>query len=218
MSLVMRVRLALTVFMLIGSLLPGITHAAPLEQAGCGFTQGFAALRSMIPYEVGQCLENEWHNVGDGNTRQRTTAWHGKQGELVWRKADNWTAYTDGSKTWLNGPQGLQVRPNDRCFPWEAGCGGGGGNSTPVVVDISGGGIGRSVSLTAKTSAGADCSLSYFTPAGTNSVAQGLGRRTAGSDGYVSWSWFIGTNTRPGNGTVVVTCNGSTTRSGISIG
>jgi hypothetical protein len=39
---------------------------------------------------------------------------------LVWRKADNWTAFTDGYRTWLNGPQGLQQRLNTELFPWEA--------------------------------------------------------------------------------------------------
>ncbi len=26
---------------------------------------------------------------------------------MAWRKADNWTAFTNGYKTWLNGPNGL---------------------------------------------------------------------------------------------------------------
>ena len=35
---------------------------------------------------------------------------------LVWRKADNWTAFTDGYRTWINGPSGLQVRLNTEHF------------------------------------------------------------------------------------------------------
>jgi lipoprotein-anchoring transpeptidase ErfK/SrfK len=39
---------------------------------------------------------------------------------LVWRKADNFTAFTNGATTWVNGPQGIQARPNGQRFPWEA--------------------------------------------------------------------------------------------------
>jgi hypothetical protein len=38
---------------------------------------------------------------------------------MVWRKADNWTAFTDGSTTWISGPNGVQERGNDQRFPWE---------------------------------------------------------------------------------------------------
>jgi hypothetical protein len=38
---------------------------------------------------------------------------------LVWRAADNWTAFTDGASTWINGPLGIQSRPNSQRFVWE---------------------------------------------------------------------------------------------------
>lgn len=38
---------------------------------------------------------------------------------MVWRKADNWTAFTDGHRTWINGPNGLQQRLNIERFAWE---------------------------------------------------------------------------------------------------
>src|SRR5204863_3884925 len=41
-------------------------------------------------------------------------------GMLVWRKVDNWTAFTDGATTWINGPFGVQSRPNDQRFDWES--------------------------------------------------------------------------------------------------
>jgi hypothetical protein len=42
-------------------------------------------------------------------------------GLLVWRQADNWTAFTNGITTWINGPEGLAARPNaGPLFPWEA--------------------------------------------------------------------------------------------------
>src|SRR5439155_3666053 len=55
-------------------------------------------------------------NLENGNSEQRTSG-----GLLVWRKADNWTAFTDGTTTWINGPAGLASRPNGGpLFPWEA--------------------------------------------------------------------------------------------------
>ncbi len=38
---------------------------------------------------------------------------------LVWRKADNRTAFTDGHRTWINGPDGLVERLNTERFAWE---------------------------------------------------------------------------------------------------
>ena len=78
------------------------------------FQLGFGQLASLIPSVVGQPLEQEKHNPSNGDALQQTT-----NGLLVWRKADNWTAFTDGTTTWIFGPQGLQSRPNDERFPWE---------------------------------------------------------------------------------------------------
>jgi hypothetical protein len=95
---------------LAGGLSPVVTHR------GCSFTLGFQSLHDLVPGIVGDCLENEWFNPDDGNSLQRTTG-----GLLVWRKADNWTAFTNGSTTWINGPTGLVSRPNSGpLFPWEA--------------------------------------------------------------------------------------------------
>ncbi len=91
-------------------------------QAACSFALGFKSLRDRIPESVGSCVEDEHFEPSTGNALQRTTG-----GLLVWRKADNWTAFTNGSITWLNGPCGLQTRPNEGPFySWEgrpgAGC------------------------------------------------------------------------------------------------
>ena len=85
------------------------------QAADCEFRLGFATLRDLIGHEiVGECLENEHYNeIGDSN--QQTTG-----GLMAWRKADNWTAFTDGYRTWLNGPNGLVVRLNTERFEWEA--------------------------------------------------------------------------------------------------
>jgi probable HAF family extracellular repeat protein len=90
-----------------------LTPAAPARP--CGFVLGFAALHAALPAVVGDCLDDEGHNPANGDALQHTTG-----GLLVWRKADNWTAFTDGYRTWVNGPNGLQERLNTQRFPWEA--------------------------------------------------------------------------------------------------
>ena len=87
--------------------------------AECRFVLGFAALKALIdaaegPATVGECLENEHFNPLNGDTLQQTTG-----GLMVWRKHDNWTAFTDGYHTWLRGPFGLQKRLNSERFDWE---------------------------------------------------------------------------------------------------
>ncbi len=87
---------------------------APTPAAPPAFKLGFATLASMIPSIVGQPLENEHFNPANGDSLQQTT-----KGMMVWRKADNWTAFTNGYMTWINGPYGLQSRLNTARFPWE---------------------------------------------------------------------------------------------------
>jgi Domain of unknown function (DUF4232) len=82
---------------------------------GCVFVLGFATLHDAIPQIVGSCLENEHHDAQSGDALQATTG-----GLLVWRKVDNWTAFTDGNRTWVQGPFGLQSRLNTQRFWWEA--------------------------------------------------------------------------------------------------
>jgi hypothetical protein len=104
----------------IAALAIGLLPATAGAQAGCEFTLGFEALRAAIPDKVGECLENSHYNPANGNMEQATTAWHGKGGLLVWRKQDNWTAFTDGTWTWINGPNGVQARSNEGpLLDWE---------------------------------------------------------------------------------------------------
>ncbi|MCC7106006.1 MAG: hypothetical protein IT307_12760 [Chloroflexi bacterium] len=109
-----RRRIALTA--LAAALTLGSLPATPASaQVSCTFTLGFKALHDQMPDVVGDCLENERFNPRNGNAEQRT-----KGGLLVWRKADNWTAFTNGATTWINGPEGLVSRPNaGPLFPWE---------------------------------------------------------------------------------------------------
>ncbi len=84
-------------------------------QPPCRFVLGFVSLRESVgAQKVGQCLEDEHFNLENGNAEQRTAG-----GLLVWRKADNFTACTDGSTTWVNGPNGVQSRMNSERFAWE---------------------------------------------------------------------------------------------------
>lgn len=89
-------------------------HAAAAQAPGCRFVLGFGALRAAVgPAVVGECLEDEHHGA-NGDGRQRTTG-----GLLVWRKLDNLTAFTDGHRTWIAAPGGLEGRLNSERFPWE---------------------------------------------------------------------------------------------------
>ncbi len=96
------------------ALLAGLLPAQPASAQSCQFVLGFATLHGLIPQIVGDCLENEHHNAVNGDGLQMTT-----HGLLVWRKADNFTAFTDGFRTWVNGPFGLQMRLNSQRFFWE---------------------------------------------------------------------------------------------------
>jgi hypothetical protein len=89
---------------------------------------------------------------------------------------------------------------------------------TTSFVSLVGGRPGGTARAVVQALPGASCSIVYVTPAGTVSQAQGLVNKTGDKAGRVEWSWIIGTATRPGTGTVTVTCNGSTARSPIQIG
>ena len=94
--------------------------AAPtVVAAECEFVLGFATLKTLINLsegqdQVGDCVENEQFDPEQGEALQQTTG-----GLLVWRKADNWTGFTDGYRTWVNGPDGLQSRLNTEQLDWE---------------------------------------------------------------------------------------------------
>ncbi len=105
--------------LLVLALLLASLPASRAEAATCQFVLGFKTLHDLIPQIVGDCLENEHHNAVNGDGLQQTTGVNNAIGLLVWRKADNWTAYTDGYRTWVNGPFGLTQRLNSQRFSWE---------------------------------------------------------------------------------------------------
>ena len=96
-------------------LLVALGRAPLVHAAGCRFVLGFGALHDLIPSTIGACLDDEQHSPETGDALQHTI-----HGLLVWRKADNFTAFTDGYRTWVRGPLGVQQRLNSQRFPWEA--------------------------------------------------------------------------------------------------
>ena len=96
--------------LLFAALIP-IGDGAP----SCQFQFGVGQLAALIPGQVGYCLDNETNDPAHGDDLQHTST-----GLLVWRKADNVSAFTNGQWTWLLGPDGLEQRPNDQRFAWEA--------------------------------------------------------------------------------------------------
>jgi hypothetical protein len=112
-TLAAAVALAGAVFSPLGLARVPAAHAQ--AHPACTFVLGFAVLRDRLPATVGVCLEEQQTDVANGDAYQRTTG-----GMLVWRKADNWTAFTDGYRTWVNGPRGIEERLNTQRFVWEA--------------------------------------------------------------------------------------------------
>ncbi len=105
-----------SVRLFLGACLAGValSVSAPANAQGCQFVFGFATLHDLIPSVVGPCIANETHDQA-GNGYQQTA-----NGLLMWRKADNWTAFTNGARTWVNGPQGVQSRLSSQRFAWES--------------------------------------------------------------------------------------------------
>jgi len=113
---------------------PSLVLAQPKSE----FKLGFAELARQIPDIVGEPLENEHYNPENEDSIQQTS-----RGLMVWRKADNWTAFTDGARTWVNGPFGIQERWNGQRFKWEV--------DSSSEVSLSTGGAARADSLLANS-------------------------------------------------------------------
>ncbi|GEM_PF-2789013 len=104
---------------LFGLLLSVFPTAVRAQAAPCQFVLGFQRLHDLLPDIVGDCLDSEDHNPVTGDTLQHTT-----NGLLVWPEhpqagAGNWTAFTDGYHTWIDGPYGVEQRLNTARFAWE---------------------------------------------------------------------------------------------------
>src|SRR5687768_8512136 len=87
--------------------------SAQAQPAACQFVRGFADVRALAGAAVvGNCLEDERSTI-NGDVVQATT-----NGLMVWRKIDNFTAFTDGFRSWINGPAGLVSRLNSQRLPF----------------------------------------------------------------------------------------------------
>jgi hypothetical protein len=146
------------------AVLAGITLALqPLNAAeanagapACQFKLGFAVLDQALGARVGACLDDESYN-GNGDSVQ-----HAAGGLLVWRRADNWTAFTDGYQTWVNGPNGIQRRLNTERFAWE------GSEPAPVAQAIPGT-VSQSSTVTAANTCSAVARSGSVSATGLNS-------------------------------------------------
>jgi hypothetical protein len=102
-------------FVLMAILASLLTVAPALAQsAPCQYVLGFATLHALDAPDTGDCLDNQAF-AANGDAQQHTT-----NGLMAWRKADNWTAFTNGYWTWINGPNGLAKRLNTQRYSWEA--------------------------------------------------------------------------------------------------
>ena len=104
---------------IVAGLLVLLALPAVAAAAECELAPGFAVLRDLIaaaegPDKVGTCVEDAHTNPENGDTLQRTTG-----GLLVLRQSDYRAAFTDGYRTWINTPDGLQSRGNAEHFDWE---------------------------------------------------------------------------------------------------
>ena len=65
---------------------------------------------------------------------------------------------------------------------------------------------GENATLQALTTPGASCDITVYYKSGP-STASSLYPKTADSDGYISWTWKVGTNTTPGSWRIVVSAS-----------
>ena len=99
--------------LMLSAVVPAQAQTAPTA-APCQFILGFKSLHDMDPADIGDCMDNQAF-ADNGDAQQHTT-----KGLMAWRKADNYTAFTNGYMTWINGPGGLVSRLNTVRFPWES--------------------------------------------------------------------------------------------------
>jgi len=108
-------RRVLAILCMVSLWLSSAAVASAQTAPACQFVLGFKTLHDLIPDRVGNCVDNQLF-APNGDAQQHTST----GGLLVWRKVDNWTAFTDGYMTWINGPDGLVSRLNTERFPFEA--------------------------------------------------------------------------------------------------
>lgn len=86
------------------------------------------------------------------------------------------------------------------------------------ILAVNGARPGKGANVTIQTSPLVECAIVYAAPGGSKSAAKGLENKTSDENGRITWNWTIGTNTKPGQGKVSVTCGDSTQTAPITIG
>jgi len=93
----------------------GPSTAVRTPAPGCTPSATFSSLRAQLGESVvGSGLECARYTEA-GDQVQATT-----KGQFVWRRADNWSGFTNGSRTWVLVPTGVASRSNDQRFEWES--------------------------------------------------------------------------------------------------
>ncbi|MFN0072468.1 MAG: hypothetical protein ACKVVP_13370 [Chloroflexota bacterium] len=91
-----------------------VTRVTP-EPANCSLMPAFEMLREQVGVdEIGICTDQPTVRE-NGDAQQPTT-----KGLFALKSRDNWVAFTDGHRTWVKGPNGVQQRLNAERFPWES--------------------------------------------------------------------------------------------------
>jgi len=107
-------RRVFAILVLLAGVLAAPASAWAQAAPACQFILGFNTLDTLDAADIGTCVDNQAF-APNGDAQQHTT-----NGLLAWRKLDNWTAFTNGYWTWINGPNGLAQRLNTQRFSWEA--------------------------------------------------------------------------------------------------
>ena len=92
----------------------GLWPSTSRAQPECSIAPVFTPLRDAIGADVIGTCAGPAAASDNGDLVQPTS-----QGLLVLRIIDGVPLFTDGSMTWLFGPEGLQTRSNAERFPWE---------------------------------------------------------------------------------------------------
>ncbi len=134
-----------------------------------------------------------------------------------------------GMRVWMEGRYVLDSDHGDWAelhplYRWGSGATAAGAGSGPAPTPVAGSSasglpvrftsvpspapIGGSATIAARTSAGATCSITVTLPSGRVSTVAALGiRQVADGSGTVSWTWHIGSTTKPGTATALVSCS-----------
>ncbi len=105
---------AVPAFLLVSSVAASALLMAGRSTA-CEIDPAFVPLYSLVPAEVGTCVEGARPDPSSGDLVQQTT-----NGLLVYRLKDRTPVFTDGYSTWVYRLGGVERRPNSEQFDWEA--------------------------------------------------------------------------------------------------